>query len=504
MSAGKHGGGARLGIVVLVLLVTGCSSFSQRDQMARFNAAYASGEYALAAEAMDYDADDLDAPATSGRSAPGSDVLALLHQGEALRLAGDYAHSVAAYDRAEAGMKYLDTEGDLAGVWGNISSILLNDYSRDYRALMSEAILVNTYKGLDFLALADAADARVEFNRADDRTRRAVDFFSEEIRNRQQQLRQDPANARMVYRALDSDDLQQTLDERYGNLSQWQVFTDYMVPASTYLHGLFFLAAGTGGSDTDKALTSLRRVAGMMPGNGVLSRDVALAEALASGRQARQQLPPQVWVIYENGLGPVLEEVRFDIPLPVSHKDNAQIVFAVVALPRYRDRTAVPGHLLVAGGEGEPAVTEPMASMGQVIQTELQARFPGVLIRAVTAAVLKGMLQVEAAESMGALGQFGAILYTVSTTQADLRGWQAMPDHWQVARVDRPADGQLTLADSRQGVLGTLALPPWPFTLVYIKRPTAGSAATAMVLDLQGQHAGQYLTLPPGAAPDKQ
>ncbi|WP_375176410.1 COG3014 family protein [Marinobacter mobilis] len=503
MSAGRRDGGVWLGIAALVLLVTGCSSFSQRDQMARFNAAYASGEYVLAAEAMDYDADEFDDPGTSGRSESGSDVLESLHQGEALRLAGDYARSVAAYDRAEAGMKYLDTEGNLIAVWDNLSSILLNDASLNYRALMSEAILVNTYKGLDFLALADAADARVEFNRADDRTRRAVDFFSEEIRDRQQDLQQDPANARMVYRTLDSRDLQQALDERYGNPSQWQVFADYMVPASTYLHGLFFLAAGTGGADTDKALTSLRRVAGMVPGNEVLSRDVALAEALASGRQSRQQLSPQVWVVYENGLGPVLEEVRFDIPLPVSHNDYGQIVFAVVALPRYRDRSSVPGHLVVAGADEKPAVTEPMASMGRVIQTELQARFPGVLMRAVSAAVLKGMIQVEAAESMGALGQFGAILYTVSTTQADLRSWQALPDHWQVARIERPADGQLTLTDSRQGVLGTLELPQWPFTLVYIKRPTAGSAATAMVLDLQGEHAGQYLTLPAGSGTEK-
>ncbi|WP_245749954.1 COG3014 family protein [Marinobacter zhejiangensis] len=491
-------------VLALGLLASGCASFNQRDQMARFNAAYSDGDYLAAAEAMEFDAGQWQETDKDRADGAGEYVLELLHQGEALRLAGDYEGAVEAFDWAEAGMKYLDTEGAMASALGSVSSILVNDSSRDYRALMSEAILLNTYKGLGFLAMADSADARVEFNRADDRTRRAVDYFSEEIQARQQQLLGDPASAGLVNRTLGSHDLKAALEDNYGSPSRWQVFPDYIVPTSTYLHGLFFLAASTGGADTSKALTSLQRVAGMVPGNEVLSEDVALAEALASGQTSRQHLPPQVWVVYENGLGPVLEEIRFEVPLLISRHGESQIIVAVVALPRYRDRSAVPGHLRVTGENQDQVATEPLVSMGQVIQTEMQARFPGVLIRAVSAAVVKGMIQSQVAESMGALGQFGAILYTVSTTQADLRGWQALPDHWQIARVERPADGNLILTDSHQGELGTLALPPSPFTLVYVKRPTAAAPATVMVMDLQGRHPGQTLTLPASAGSAKQ
>lgn len=476
--------------VLMVILVTGCASSQQRGQLGRFNAAYSVGNYEAAADVMRVDGK------ADGRSGSGHFVLEFLHQGEAYRLAGDFEDSIQAFDRAEDGMKYLDTEGVVAGAAGNVMSVLVNESSRDYRALMSEAILVNTYKGLAFLALGDGDNARVEFNRADDRTRRAVDFFADEIRTERQRVQEDRTNGQTVGRTLESRDMRRTLNESYGDPAAWSVYPEYMVPASTYLHGLFFLAASTGSADTEKAVASLGRVADMAPDNPTVAADADLAEALASGRQSRRQLAPKVWVMYENGLGPVLEEVRFDIPLPISRHGESQVIFTGIALPRYRDRRPVPGELSVTGDGRAVVVTQPVASMGKVIRTEMQARFSGVLMRAVASAVVKGYIQSEAAETMGALGQFGAILYTVSTTQADLRGWQAMPDHWEMARLDRPANGRITLADSRLGELGEVRLPEWPYTLVYVKRPTSESPATVMILDLQGRNQGQRLTLP--------
>ena len=71
-----------------------------------------------------------------------------------------------------------------------------------------------------------------------------------------------------------------------------------------------------------------------------------------------------------------------------------------------------------------------------------------------------------------------------------------MPDHWEVARIERPADGKLTLKDSQRGLLGQINVPDQPFTLIYVKRPTTASPATVMLLDLQGNNPGQHLALP--------
>ncbi|MGP4845529.1 COG3014 family protein [Marinobacter sp. 1Y8] len=480
---------SRLISLCLLLAVTaGCSSFSQRDQMALFNAAYDKGDYGDAAVAMGLDDD--------ASKAPQGKVLELLHQGEALRLEGNYTQSIAVYDRAENGMKYLDQEGFAATASEDVMSVLVNDSTRDYRALMSEAILVNTYKALSFLALGDNANARVEFNRADDRTRRAVDYFADEIAEQRRALQKDPANARAVQQNINSDGIQGVLRSKYGDPAGWSVYPRFIVPSSTYLHGLYFLASGEGSSDFERAATSLKRVAQMAPNNPTIAADAELAEALASGQQTRQSLPPMVWLVYENGLGPVLQEIRFDIPLFLSHGDWASVVYTGIALPRYTDRTPVGGALVVTSDDGTRYNTQLVASMGKVIRTEMQERFTSILARSISSAVVKGIFQHEATESLGAAGQLGSILYTIATTQADLRGWQAMPDHWEATRFERPANGVLELNDSQQGALGHLALPNWPYTLVYLKRPTVQSPATVMVLDLQGQHPGQRFTLP--------
>lgn len=469
----------------LIGLLSGCSVFQQRDEMARFNSAYDRGDYGLAASVM----------AVSDKSdSESKHVLQYLHRGEALRLEGDYQPSIDAFDRAEAGMKYLDTEGFASAASENVMSVLVNDSTRDYRALMSEAILVNTYKALSFLALGNDDYARVEFNRADDRTRRAVDFFSEEIAEQKRALQNDPANARTVQRSIDSGSMRSVIQSNYGDPSAWSVYPDYIVPASTYLYGLYFLA--NGGSDVQRAVTSLQRVSDMAPGNATVKADAELAEGLASGKLSRQDQPDRVWVIYENGLGPVLEEVRFDVPLFYSYNGQAQVILTGIALPRYRDRTAVSGHL-----SANAQTTADFAQMGKVIRTEMQERFPSVLTRAISAAVVKGLIQHKATESFGAAGQLGSIIYTLATTQADLRGWQAMPDHWEVARLERPADGRVELTDTLRGDLGTVKVPDQPYTLIYVKRPTAEAPATVMLLDLQGKRPGECLQLSGGGTP---
>ncbi|HTN34906.1 MAG TPA: hypothetical protein VL091_12940, partial [Marinobacter sp.] len=298
------------------LLIAGCSSFQHRDQMASFNAAYVTGDYDAALQAVSFKSD-------KGKQIdPESHLLELLYQGEMYLLTGRYDESTKAFDLAEEGMKYLDTEGLLKKATDGFMSVMVNDSERDYKALMSEAVLVNTYKGLAFLAEGNNEYARIEFNRADDRTRRAVDFFHKEIAEQQAALERDARNeesrAAMVRNSLDSQSLQTAVANNYGATSNWTVFPEFIVPASTYLHGLYFLANATGGADIERAATSLKRVAEMRPDSTVLKADADLAANLASGKQSLAELPPQVWIMYENGLGSVLEESRFSVPLLVS------------------------------------------------------------------------------------------------------------------------------------------------------------------------------------------
>lgn len=479
---------------ISVILISGCSSFQQRDQLASFNSAYTSGDYNSALKAMSFRGSEKK-PVDSRKH-----LLELLHQGEMYLLTGRYDDAVKAYDLAEEGMKYLDTEGALASATEGLMAVMVNDSVRDYEALMSEAVLVNTYKGLAFLASGNTEYARVEFNRANDRTRRAVDFFRKEIEEQQAALKRDARSgnqkALMVRNSLDSRSLQSAVNSQYGAPSDWSVFPEFIVPSSTYLHGIYFLANATDGADYERAVTSLSRAAQMNPGSRVLQADAELATRLASGAQRLKDLPPQVWIVYENGLGPVLREVRLDVPLFIVRGARKAPAYVGIALPEYTERSAVPGGLGVADASGQVVQTEQISDMGKVIRTEMQERFTGILARAVASAISKAIIQSEAADQFGPWGQLFAAAYAAATTQADLRSWQGLPDHWEATRISRPENGKVTLLDYRGDVLGNLDIPQQAFTLVYVKRPTLKAPATVIILDLQGKTEATLTRMP--------
>jgi hypothetical protein len=319
-----------------------------------------------------------------------------------------------------------------------------------------------------------------------------VEYFSKEITEQREALNQQAqsgqSTAAMVRNSMNNQSFRSAVSQRYEGASEWSVLPEFIVPASTYLHGLFFLANAGGRADYEKAATSLTRVAAMNSASGILQRDAELAEALAAGQQSIAELGPQVWVVYENGLGPVLEETRIDVPLLLFHGNQQAPAYFGIALPRYRDRAAVPGSLGVLAGADASVQTEFISDMGSVIRTEMKERFPGVLARAVSSAVIKAVIQNEAAEKFGVWGQLGAAALTIATTQADLRSWQALPNHWQAARIDRPGNGKLRLTGTNGQSLGTIVIPDQPFTLLYVKRPTLAGPASVVTLDLQGRN----------------
>lgn len=183
--------------------------------MEAFNTSYVAGDYQAAIEAM--------APSSLMPGEPDKDeqVLELLHQAEAYRLAGEPQTAIDLYDQAEAGMKLNDTDNLAEKGAENALAVLVNDAQRDYRPMLAEAVLVNTYKGLAFLQLGKASNARVEFNRADDRTRRAVAAFAEEIAEQKAALEeQAEADAnreqQAIQQSLDSDALHESVAQQYG------------------------------------------------------------------------------------------------------------------------------------------------------------------------------------------------------------------------------------------------------------------------------------------------
>ena len=116
------------------------------------------------------------------------DLFWALQAASARRNLGDYAKSNAWFDVAEKQYKAYNEDDILDTALSGIASILINDQAVAYKGEVYDGVLMNTYKAMNYMALADYKSARVEFNRALDRQRRAKITFAQEIKLREKEL----------------------------------------------------------------------------------------------------------------------------------------------------------------------------------------------------------------------------------------------------------------------------------------------------------------------------
>jgi len=119
------------------------------------------------------------------------DLLWYLDAGSIERFAKDYNASTFFFDKSEEKIKQYDKEVLAGKIMANIGAVMTNDTFMDYRPKIYEGILVNTYKGMNFLNENDFSNARVEFNRALERQRRAKEFFAKEISQEKKKIEEE-------------------------------------------------------------------------------------------------------------------------------------------------------------------------------------------------------------------------------------------------------------------------------------------------------------------------
>ena len=451
--------------LLMALLLTGCGT-KHRNQLEEFNQLYGAGQYTEAAESQ---------ISTKGRrNADSSELLELLQAAAALRAGREYEQSSILFDICEDIIKIHNQETLLGSAGSTTGSVLLNDTVLEYRASQYDGIMVNTYKALNFWKSGQEELARVEFNRALDRQRRAKAVFAAEIAQEKQQLREAQAEERHVDlgRNTENPEIDRVLRSRYSNLYEFKAYPDFVNPFTTYMAGLFFIADG----DHAKGISLLKEVYGMVGRNPTVQHDFLAAERYAEGVRDGKNY---VWVIFENGLGPEKEEFRVDLPLfLVSNK----VHYTGIALPRLRMRSRACGYLSVQQGQ-HSVETQMLASMDRIVQTEFKKKYKGIVQRAVASAVIKTTAQYMAQREMGDLGGILFAVFQAFTTAADLRIWTALPKEFQLAKIETPADGRLTLA-TPTGLKTAITVPVGKNAIVYVKIPTSGMNIAYEIIEM--------------------
>ncbi len=361
-------------------------------------------------------------------------------------LVKEYEDSVKFYDNAEKLIKKYDEEVLSSKLLSNVGSVLTNDAFMDYRPKIYEKILVNTYKGIDFIALKKARDARVEFNRALVRQDRAKEFFKKEIEKERREINRENREKLKDKKVKDSFSIDSIvknkkttdpIEKEYSNLFRFKAYRDFINPFTSYIAGIYFLNVRDYAKATDLLKETYGMIKGLDEGAKYVLRDFKLARSMKRSLRSRKR--HYTWVVFLNGLGPIKEEIKIDVPLFLFSND---VLYTGIALPKLKMRSRAYKSLRVRNSKRRGVLTKRITSMDRIVKSEFKKRFPTIMTRALTRTVVQTLIQKKAGDKLEnhfgtlgflAKGVMAATQYALN--RADTRMWKSIPKEFQVARV---------------------------------------------------------------------
>ena len=430
-------------LMALVLGLCGCNA--PREKLKDFDELYKNGRYDAAIKFAESNT-------SKNANGSGEDLLWCLNEGVLHRLKKEHKLSIESFDKAEAILKTHDLGENEVGE--TAVSAVTNETLIPYTGEIYDGIMLNTYKGLSFMALGNDELARVEFNRAMDRQRRALKQYNAEL----QQLKD---KQKKSGRNVDLEKSRSIVSQHYPDLDKYEVYHDFVNPFATYMAGLFYFVDG----DAKKAVDYLKESAGMVPDNVHVQNDLKLAESVVFDGQ---QPDGYVWVIFENGLGPVREEFRVDLPIDVG---SGAIMFSV-ALPKLESRRPACANLII-DADGESTKTRLLTSMDRIIQTEFKKDYGSILTRAILASSSKAVMQYSMRQQDSAI-KLLSMAYTALSTTTDTRIWTTLPSNFQAARINMPKDKKLKLTAPGSSIID-IDLGDCKNAIIYAKLPVTSA-----------------------------
>lgn len=411
-----------------------------------------------------------------------SNQLPTLYAGNSYLYSKNYKKSLQRFDEAEKIVKFHNEEILLGKSGDLIAQLLLNDAFVDYHATMTDAIMINTYKAIDYMALGEMDQARIEFNRAIDRQRRAKETYAKMVYKAKQAIKEkekeEQRNIAQINRKasqsrtpqpqlfMDVDkntqnpQIQNMISSRYPALDTYTLYPDFVNPFTNYLAGIFF----TTQRDYKKADTLLRETHKMLPNNKTVESDYRLVEDILNGKKRRLN---NVWIIYANGLAPKKEEFKINIPL---YLVTNKVLYTGIALPKMKLQKKATRNLDIFSKNRLLAQTKPFASMDRVILTEFKYRYNDIVYRAVFGALIKTYVQYEARRNGGDLYGLATGFLQMALTKADTRTWTSLPKEYQLAKIKMPKDKKIKLQVGRENI--DIDLKDTQNAIVFVRKTT--------------------------------
>ena len=321
----------------------------------------------------------------------------------------------------------------------SFASIIISNGMFEYNGTFFESVFINHYKALNAIMTGDFQSARVEFNRANDRQRRAKDYFSDYIAKRDDSISESKGEYNEKTQNVNLDKSYEKATSLYGahyqNLRRYRAFEGFVNPYISYVSGIFFMAQ----KDYAKAQDLLKESCAIT-GQKAILQDMKILENRKSHLVAEGG-KFYTWIIIEEGRIPKKEEIRFDLPLFFV---NSSVLSFNIALPVLRESYAYSVNYNVKNNAKDKPTAFEIADISPLVANEFDIELPYIITTALLSSSYKAYLQYVLSENFGFLGALGGAIFSHFSTNADIRSARILPLRFYALRVANE-NGNFTL-----------------------------------------------------------
>lgn len=340
-----------------------------------------------------------------------------LQNGLSALYARDYKTSLGVLEQAE--QRFDKTQSAFTRGASYVGATMINDNVRAYGGNIYESVLINYYKAIDYMLLNDSANARVQFNRANERQRRAKEFYYEEVQKAIKEI--DSSKKHNINMERSRVEVSEILNNTYSNLDKYEAYQGLLNPAVSYLSGLFYALNG----DKNKGLGYLNEAYG-------ISQSPFVAKDLVFFKNPNRS--HFTWIIIEDGKEPQKSEFKIDVPIFMIDS----VYNVSVALPKLEKGEAFYQNFTLKDG-GKVTPFDTLASIDAVVSSEFRKQLPYIITRAILSATFKVGMQAVANYYLGFVGGLVTSLYSGVSTFADTRNTSIFAHKIYLMRIKNKA-----------------------------------------------------------------
>ncbi len=440
----------------------GSAAVSYEEEVADIYRRYRRGDLEQAAKLMQQGYRDrwkVDFDADAGTMEFADDaVIWNLERGKLLLDAGRYGQAYGALEDAETVINQGFGERATISARETVDeaeSLLTNQKALPYQGYVHDRVLLNCYKAIAALLEHDLDRALMEARRVEEAQDAAIRRFAADAESAD---RAGAAEGLHLDYGLfvESPRVREDLPWLQGADAYPPSYQGFVNPYALLVKAVLRRVKD---DPNERAVVDLRNLASMVPDNRYLVEELQRADAAAD---------PAGWVyvLFENGMAPVIESVEVEVPYGYlraifgSKRDGLDVLDrAFFALPVLRDGRGGRRSLVVRDGLGNEDRSERVADMEMVMRYEFERRIPGILTREVLRLIVQETAAHEVEQVakrqddvLGVIAKLGGLLYKSAMNRADDRSWRTVGADFQFLVRPMPDDGLLHLDLSDGGV----------------------------------------------------